>query len=247
MKIFLEAKYSFLNAATQDEGIMTKRIAVVDDELDILELVSHHLEKSGYSVAKFGDAVNFLAFLENEIPDLIILDLMLPDADGFEVCQYLKRSPKFEGIPLIMLTAKAEETDKIIGLELGADDYVTKPFSVKELTARIRAVLRRRAPADGAEKIDIGGILSIDVGRHDVFAEGKKINLTSTEFRILKLLASKRGWVFSRDQILDFLWGDEKAVVDRTVDVHIKHLRQKLGKASRFLINIRGVGYKLET
>ncbi len=225
---------------------MKKLLAVVDDEPDIVELVSLHLEKTGFRVATFFNAANFFKFLEAEIPDLVILDLMLPDADGFEICKYMKKHDHLSYIPIIMLTAKGEEMDRILGLELGADDYVTKPFSVKELVARVKAVLRRPPTQEVPGKIDVGGILSIDAAKHEVLLEGKKILLTTTEFKILKFLADKKGWVFTRDQILDHLWGQEKAVVDRTVDVHIKHLRTKLGKAARFIKNIRGVGYKLE-
>ena len=225
---------------------MSKLVAVVDDEPDIVELVSLHLEKTGFKVAKFFNASNFLKFLETEIPDLVILDLMLPDADGFEICKYMKKQDHLAYVPLIMLTAKGEETDRILGLELGADDYVTKPFSVKELVSRVKAVLRRPPTQELPGKIDVGGILSIDAAKHEVILEGKKIILTTTEFKILKFLAKKKGWVFTRDQILDHLWGREKAVVDRTIDVHIKHLRAKLGKAAKFIKNIRGVGYKLE-
>jgi two-component system phosphate regulon response regulator PhoB/two-component system alkaline phosphatase synthesis response regulator PhoP len=225
---------------------MSKLVAVVDDEPDIVELVSLHLEKTGFKVAKFFNASNFLEFLETEVPDLVILDLMLPDADGFEICKYMKKQDHLAYVPLIMLTAKGEETDRILGLELGADDYVTKPFSVKELVSRVKAVLRRPPTQELPVKIDVGGILSIDAAKHEVILEGKKIILTTTEFKILKFLAKKKGWVFTRDQILDHLWGREKAVVDRTIDVHIKHLRAKLGKAAKYIKNIRGVGYKLE-
>ncbi len=226
---------------------MNELIAIIDDEPDILELVSVHLKKNRYRVREFEDAEAFYLFLRSEIPDLIILDLMLPDADGFEVCSYLKKSDKLGNIPVIMLTARAAESDKILGLELGADDYVTKPFSPRELVARVKAVLRRKeSPQQEAERIDIEGVLSLDLQRHEVMVRGRRVDLTSTEFRILQLLASKKGWVFSRDQILDYLWGNEKTVVDRTVDVHIKHLREKMGPASNMLKNIRGVGYKLE-
>ncbi|MFP4081990.1 MAG: response regulator [Candidatus Aminicenantes bacterium] len=225
---------------------MRKLVAVIDDEPDILELVSLHLKKAGFKVEAFLDAESLYRFIQKTIPDLLILDLMLPDADGVDICKYLKKEEKFSSMPIIMLTAKGEETDKILGLELGADDYVTKPFSPKELVARIKAVLRRPPPVDSAKKINVGNVLTIDSGKHEVQIENKKVDLTSTEFRILHLLASKKGWVFSRDQILDHLWGQEKAVLDRTIDVHIKHLREKLGKAASFIRNIRGVGYKLE-
>jgi len=207
---------------------MSKLIAIIDDEPDIAELVSLHLSKAGFAVKRFLDADSFLKFIHRQTPDLIILDLMLPDADGFEICKYLKKEDKFSPIPIIMLTAKSEEVDKVLGLELGADDYVTKPFSPKELVARVKAVLRRQSQTEVMRKIEIGGILVIDLQRYETVVEGKKIQLTPTEFRILKLLSSKKGWVFTRNQILDYLWGEEKIVLDRTVDVHIKNLRKKL-------------------
>ncbi len=225
---------------------MNKLIAVIDDEPDIVELVTIHLKKAMYKVNGFSDAESFYCFLEEQTPDLIILDLMLPDADGLEICKHLKKEDRFSSIPIIMLTAKGDETDKILGLEFGADDYVTKPFSPRELVARVKAVLRRRQRVEKSGKLDAGGILIIDTEKYEVFVEGKRVELTSTEFRILKLLLSKRSKVFSRDDILDYLWGHEKIVLDRTIDVHIKHLRDKLGKAGRFIKNIRGVGYKLE-
>jgi DNA-binding response OmpR family regulator len=232
---------------SRQDRTMNELIAVVDDEPDILELVSVHLKKNRFRVREFPDAESFYRFLHSEVPDLVILDLMLPDADGFEVCKYLRKTDKLAAVPIIMLTARVGETDKILGLELGADDYVTKPFSPSELVARVKAVLRRREPRkEAVERIDIEGIISLDLQRHEVAVKGKKVELTSTEFRILQLLASKQGWVFSRDKILDFLWGNEKTVVDRTVDVHIKHLREKLGTAAKLVKNIRGVGYKLE-
>jgi DNA-binding response OmpR family regulator len=218
----------------------------VDDEPDILELVSIHLEKNGYQSVTFHDGESFMDFLRNSRPDLIVLDLMLPDMDGLEICKYLKRQDLLSSIPVIMLTAKGEEIDKILGLELGADDYVTKPFSPKELIARIRAVLRRNLGTSSTGVLTAGGILSVDRDRHEVMVRSRRIELTTTEFRILRLLLSKKGWVFSREKILDYLWGHEKAVVDRTVDVHIKHLREKLGEAASLIKNIRGVGYKLE-
>lgn len=227
-------------------GTMNKLIAIVDDEPDILELVSLHLKKSGFNVREFLDAESFTSFLDTKTPDLIILDLMLPDTDGLEICKYLKRKDAFSSIPIIMLTAKGEETDKILGLELGADDYVTKPFSPKELVARVKVVLRRNIPQEETKKIEIGGILSIDQDKYRVTVKDKQIELTSTEFRILQLLASRKEAVFTRDTILDYLWGDEKAVIDRTIDVHIRHLREKLGIAAHFIKNVRGIGYKLE-
>ncbi len=225
---------------------MDKIIAIIDDEPDILELVSINLKKAGYQVKGFSDSESFLRYLSAEIPDLVVLDLMLPDMDGFEVCKFLKNQRKYASIPIIMLTARTEETEKILGLELGADDYVTKPFSPRELVARVKAVLRRNVSKDETKRINIGNLLVLDTEKYEVEVEGEKIELTSTEFKILKMLSTKQGWVFSREKILQHLWGDDKMVLDRTVDVHIKHLREKLGKASALIKNVRGVGYKLE-
>jgi len=225
---------------------MNDLIAVIEDEPDLAALVSSHLRKEGYRVEVFGDAERFFRFLQKKIPDLILLDLMLPDMSGLDVCKTLKRSDDWRTIPVIMATAKAEETDKILGLELGADDYVTKPFSLKELAARIKAVLRRMEPAPRPSVLEIGAGLVLDAERFEVRRDGTPLDLTSTEFKILRLLASKKGRVFSREQILDELWGNDKIVLDRTVDVHIKNLREKLGPAARLIKNIRGVGYKVE-
>ena len=225
---------------------MKKLIVIIDDEPDIVQLVSLHLKNAGFDIKGFLNAEDFFDFIGKNIPDLILLDLMLPDADGFEVCKYLRRKDEFATTPIIMLTAKGEETDKVLGLELGADDYIPKPFSPKELVARVKAVLRRQDKEEVLKKIIIRDILTIYPEKHEAYVEGKRMDLTSTEFKILTLLASKKGWVFTRDQILDYLWGQEKAVLDRTVDVHIKHLREKLGKASGLVKNIWGVGYKLE-
>ena len=224
---------------------MGKIIAVVDDEPDILELVSIHLKKANYTVETFQEAENFLRFLTKTKPDLLILDLMLPDSDGMDICRYMKKKEQLTAIPIIMLTAKSDETDKVLGLEMGADDYVTKPFSPRELVARVKAVLRRRERTE-EESIEIGKTLEILPKQFEVLVEGKKIDLTTTEFRILKILASRIGWVFSREQLLDELWGHDKIGIDRTIDVHIKHLRAKLGKAAKFIKNVRGLGYKLE-
>ncbi len=188
-------------------------------------------------------------FQNSPRPDLIILDLMLPDADGFEICKYLKKEKKFSDIPIIMLTARDEESDKVLGLELGADDYVTKPFSIRELVARTKAVLRRQNIKEEnieTEKIKVGDILIMDLKKYEVTVSGKKIDLTTTEFKIMQLLASRKGWVFTRNQILDYLWSEEKFVLDRTIDVHVRNLRDKLGEAARFIKSVRGVGYKLE-
>ncbi len=172
---------------------------------------------------------------------------MLPDSDGFEICKYLKSESDYSNIPVIMLTARGDETEKILGLEIGADDYVTKPFSPRELVARVKAVLRRNEKkAPDINKVYIGESLEIDLNKYEVRIDNEKVELTSSEYKILNLLANKKGWVYSREQILDYLGVSDKGVLDRTVDVHIKNLREKLGQYGLFIKNIRGVGYKLE-
>jgi DNA-binding response OmpR family regulator len=220
-------------------------IAALDDEADILELLKVNLQKAGYRFEGFQEADDLFRYLAREKPSLILLDLMLPDTDGLEVCRHIRRSEDLTGIPIIMLTARGDESDKVVGLELGADDYVTKPFSVKELVARIHAVLRRPGSGEASRRIVVGALF-IDLDKFEVMADGVKIDLTATEFKILQLLASRRGRVFTRNQILDHLWGREKAVIDRTIDVHIRNLREKLGGTAALIKNIRGVGYKIE-
>lgn len=226
---------------------MSATIAVLDDEEDILELLVVHLRGAGFRVEPFTDPERFLKYLKGHIPDLVLLDLMLPGMDGVEICRLMKRSDVWGAIPIIMLTAKAAEVDKVIGLEMGADDYVTKPFSARELVARVKAVLRRPARGDDVRTIAVSDALVLDMEKHEARLGGAKLDLTSTEFNILKLLAAKKGRVLTREQILDHLWGDEKIVIDRTVDVHIRNLRHKLGPEAGVIKNVRGVGYKVET
>ncbi len=238
---------------TQDSaGIKPKPLVMaVDDEYDIAELIQVSLGRSGFDVETFSSAAPFLKALESRNPDMILLDLMLPDMDGLEVCRILKADSRLQKFPIIMLTARGEETDIVLGLELGADDYLVKPFSTKELAARIRAVLRRKSETEAADNDEsiqvIGGRLAIDFNRHSAMVNGNDVQLTKTEFAILKILAGHPGWVFSREKLLNRLWGDEKDVIDRTIDVHIKNLREKLGEMGTIIQNIRGVGYKLET
>jgi DNA-binding response OmpR family regulator len=224
---------------------MNKLIAVVDDEPDIVELITHHLQKEGFKTRGFYDGENLLTFVKSTLPDLIVLDLMLPRIDGLEVCRTLKMKEKTSSIPVIMLTAKDTETDIVVGLELGADDYMVKPFSPKELVARVRAVLRRARPSKKAKLFKVGDLV-IDLSRYEARAKDKKIDLTTTEFRILAILAERPGWVLTRNQLLEDLWEDEKIVLDRTIDVHIKNLREKLGEAGKLIKTIRGIGYKIE-
>lgn len=223
-----------------------KLIVVLDDEENILELIKVNLVKENFDVVCFSKPKQFLNFIEEKTPDLIILDIMLPQTDGFELCKQLKQQQRLKNVPIIFLSAKSDEVDKVLGLELGADDYVTKPFSVRELIARVKVVLRREKEKHKEKLITIGKILVINPETFEVFVEGKKVNLTTTEFKLLLGLAENKNKVFSRDKLLDYLWGTEKAVLDRTIDVHITHLREKLGKAAKFIKNIRAVGYKLD-
>ncbi len=224
---------------------MSNLIAIVDDEPDILEVVTVNLERSGFQAKGFQNAKGFYNFINKKKPDLIILDLMLPDEDGLEICKKLKRMDDFSDVPIIILSAKDTESDRVIGLELGADDYITKPFSPREMVARVKAVLRRKTEK-GEKKLEVGDMLTVDLEKYETYVRGERVELTTTEFKILKLLATKRGIVFSRDQILDYLWGDEKIVIDRTIDMHVKNLRKKLGTAAMLIKSIRGIGYKLE-
>lgn len=225
---------------------MNELIAILEDEADLAALTAEHLRREGFRTETFGEAERFFRFLARKRPELIILDLMLPDQSGLDVCRTLKRSEDWRSIPIIMATARAEETDRVLGLELGADDYVVKPFSHKELAARIKAVLRRSRAPEAGGPLEVGEGLVLDPERFEARWKGRLLDLTSTEFRILLLLAQKRGRVLSREQILDEIWGHQKIVLDRTVDVHIKNLRDKLGPAAGLVKNIRGVGYKVE-
>ncbi len=224
-----------------------ERILVVDDEEDILELVRFNLSKEGYQAicAETGERAAEIA--RSEMPDLIVLDLMLPGMDGLEVAKFLKNNPETESIPIVMLTAKGEESDVITGLELGADDYVIKPFSPKILLARIKAVLRRKGtePPDGSEVVRIHNLL-IHPGRREVRVDDNPVDLTFTEFGILSYLIRRPGWVFTRSQIVDAVRGSDYFVTDRSVDVQIVGLRKKLGTAGKFIETVRGVGYRFK-
>ncbi len=224
-----------------------ERILVVDDEEDILKLVEYNLVRHGCRVTCVASGEAALQSVREAAPDLVLLDLMLPGVDGFEVCRTLKSDPGTSGIPVVILSARGEEADVVAALELGADDYVTKPFSPRVLVARVRAVLRRRAEpaADQESRIELHGV-TVDPGRHEVAVKGRVVELTNTEFRLLHLLARRPGWVFTRNQIIDAVRGTDSAVTDRSVDVHVAGLRKKLGTAGRHVETIRGVGYRLE-
>ncbi|MFM1767758.1 MAG: hypothetical protein RJA22_287 [Verrucomicrobiota bacterium] len=224
------------------------KILVVDDEPDALELVAFNLRASGYDVGTAADGESALKKARELQPALVILDLMLPEVDGLEVCKILRRDTRTAGIPILMLTAKAAEVDRVLGLELGADDYVTKPFSPRELVLRVKNLLRAKGAAVGAgpEKADqiVWKEISLDVPRHEVKVKGKPIDLTSTEFKLLTVLLQRRGRVQSRDHLLRDVWEYDSLIDTRTVDTHMRRLRQKLGPAARYLSTVRGVGYR---
>jgi two-component system, OmpR family, alkaline phosphatase synthesis response regulator PhoP len=223
-----------------------ENILVVEDEENILELVKYNLAKEGYRVTGAATGEVGLKAARSSLPDLIVLDLMLPGIDGLEVCKLLKNDSKTQHIPVIMLTAKSEDSDIITGLEIGADDYLTKPFTPNVLIARVRSVLRRKAKADvkATATVRVHDIV-IDPGRHEVTVAGEPVDLTLTEFLILHLLVRHPGWVFSRYQIVNEIRGEETIVTDRAVDVQIVGLRRKLGDAGKYVETVRGVGYKL--
>lgn len=218
-------------------------ILIIDDEQDILDLLSYNLKKEGFSILASRDGVNGKKTAISSIPDLIILDLMLPGIDGLELCRILKKEPKTALIPIIMLTAKGQELDKVKGLEMGADDYVTKPFSVKEVAARVKALLRR-TKKETSEIHNYGG-LHVDLSSHEVKVNGKQVALSPLEFKLLKFFITHQERVYDREQLLDLVWGDEAFVEPRTVDVHIRRLREKVEpEGARLIKTVRGAGYR---
>jgi two-component system, OmpR family, alkaline phosphatase synthesis response regulator PhoP len=224
-----------------------EKILVVDDEEDILELVRFNLSKEGYRVTCAVTGESAVEIARSEHPDLLVLDLMLPGMDGLEVAKFLKNNPETQNLPIVMLTAKGEESDVVTGLELGADDYVTKPFSPKILAARIKAVLRRKSAGspDRSEMVKIHNLV-IHPGRREVSVDGKNVDLTFTEFGVLSFLVRRPGWVFTRSQIVDAVRGNDYFVTDRSVDVQIVGLRKKLGATGQYIETVRGVGYRFK-
>jgi two-component system phosphate regulon response regulator PhoB len=230
--------------------VAKEKILVVDDEKDILDLVEYNLKQNGYKVSCVATGEEVLDAADSFKPDLILLDLMLPGVDGFDVCKDLKSQPETKEIPVIMLTAKSEDIDVVTGLEIGADDYITKPFSPQVLVARVRAILRKKNKSLGSQKssdqiIHVQDIV-IDTRKHLVEINNKPIDLTFSEFRLLQLLTERPGWVFSRYQIVDVLRGDDYPVTERSVDVQVVGLRKKLGSAGKYIQTVRGVGYRFK-
>lgn len=223
---------------------MSTTVLVVEDDEDILRLLDHHLRGAGFEVLTSEDGYQALSLARQHIPHLILLDLMLPGLDGLEVCRQLKQGSATKAIPIIMLTARGEEIDRVVGLELGADDYVVKPFSPRELILRIRAILRRSSSGQEASAVWQEEGLQVDLEAHRVLVDGEQVTLTATEFKLLVELLRNRGKVQSRDQLLDKVWGYHFEGYARTVDTHVRRLRQKLGDYSEWIETVRGVGYR---
>lgn len=226
---------------------MALKVLIVDDERDVVELLRYHLEKEGIRCIQAADGPTALRLIRAHQPDLLILDLMLPGIDGLEVCRQLRRDAATARLPVIMLTAKAEEVDRVVGLEVGADDYVVKPFSPRELVARVKAILRRAQEPTGPSVRWIGD-LEVDEAKHQVTVQGSSVELTAKEFGLLCALIRANGRVLSREQLLDGVWGygDAAEIESRTVDVHVRRLREKLGPEARRIVTVKGVGYRFE-
>ena len=223
-----------------------KRILVVDDESDVTDLVAYHLKSKGFQVETINDPNGSIGAARSFVPDLVILDVMMPDLNGIQICRMLRADPKLKKVPVIFLTAKAEENDRIQGLELGADDYICKPFSTKELVLRVQSIIRRISEAvpEEPKRLQVGQIV-IEVDRHEAFVHGAKIELTATEFKLLRLLMERRGRVQTREHLLINVWNYETEIETRTVDTHVRRLREKLGSEADWIETIRGVGYRM--
>ncbi len=227
-------------------GVRMPLVYVVEDDEDINDLLVYNLKKEGFNVKSFLNSLEALNIIKRENPDVILLDIMLPDMDGLEFCKTVKSDPEMEDIPIIMITAKSTEIDKIVGLELGADDYITKPFSIREVIARIRAILRRSKRKEKPNIFRYKG-LTINPENFQITVDGKNVSLTAKEFKLLMFLINSDGKILSRERILSELWKDDLEVYDRTVDVHIKKLRDKLGRYGTCIQTVRGLGYKWNT
>ena len=223
---------------------MSERILVVDDEPDLLELVRLNLSQAGFQVDTAASGSAAMKSLQAARPDLMVLDLMLPDLSGADLCRKLRSDPKYAELPIIMLTARADEVDRVVGFELGADDYVTKPFSPRELVLRVRAVLRRRNTSANESSLLVHGALQLDAARHRCFIGNAEVDLTAKEFELLSQLMRRPGRVMTRDGLLDSVWGADITVTTRTIDTHVKRLREKLGETGDLIETVRGIGYR---
>lgn len=228
---------------------MKHKIAVIEDDRDINELIAYNLQKEGYNIIRSLDGGQGLFLIQKERPDLVLLDLMLPGMDGLEICQALKNSDATKDIPIIMITAKGEESDVVVGLQMGADDYIIKPFSIKVLLARVKAIFRRgkQVKSTGSsQSVRDFGVVTIDLPKHKITVNGQAVALTAIEFAIVEFLSRTPGRVYTRDQILDNVWKEGKFIIDRAVDVHVRGLRKKLGAAADYVETVRGVGYRFK-
>jgi two-component system, OmpR family, alkaline phosphatase synthesis response regulator PhoP len=229
---------------------MTKKILIAEDDYDLVKLLKYNLEKEGFKTAHTSDGSLVLAEIRRDEPDLLILDLMMPGMDGLEICRQIRRHEKYVSLSVLMLTARSEEADRVVGLEIGADDYVTKPFSMRELIARVRALLRRHESAAPQKATLQRGSLIIDPSAHSVTIAGRRIDLSALEFRLLHYLGSHPGMVFSRDQLLDRVWGDDRTVTQRSVDVYVRRVREKIEpqpQSPTYIQTVHGVGYRFAT
>ena len=225
---------------------MAQKILIIEDEIDIRELLTYNLELEGFDVVGAANGEEAYRALRSEPIQLVVLDLMLPDISGLEICRYIRRDSALSRLPVIMLTAKGEEVDRIVGFELGADDYVTKPFNIREMILRVRAVLARPKMTPVAGKALKRGALTIDPEQYEATVDGRQLSLTATEFRLLHHLAAHPGHAWNRDKLLDVIWGEDKFVTPRTVDTYIRRLREKLGPAGEMIQTLRGVGYRFQ-
>jgi two-component system, OmpR family, alkaline phosphatase synthesis response regulator PhoP len=229
---------------------VSKKILIVEDESDLVKLLKYNLEKEGFRVNYATDGSLALAEARRDPPDLVILDLMLPGLDGLEVCRQLRRNERFVRVPILILSARGEEADRVVGLELGADDYVTKPFSTREMIARVRALLRRNEPAGPPQSRVLRGAMMIDPAAHSVSVDGRQVELSALEFKLLHYLAAHPGMVFSRNQLLDNVWGNDRTVTPRSVDVYIRRIREKIETRPQdpaFVQTVHGVGYRFSS
>jgi len=227
---------------------MPKRIAIVEDEAELAALIDYNLSRHGYEAQVLGGAKGTLKTLENFKPDLIVLDVMLPEVDGFELCRQIRQSPALSRTPVLFLTARSDEVDRVLGLEIGGDDYMTKPFSPRELIARVKAHLRREEMDAEPGAVEMGPF-RLDRTAHRVFLEGRELPLTSTEFNLLEFFLTHRGRAYSRSQLLEAVWGEQRYVTPRTVDVHVRRLREQIEEqpdSPRYLTTVRGFGYRFE-
>ncbi|MBF0570170.1 MAG: response regulator transcription factor [Candidatus Omnitrophica bacterium] len=223
-----------------------QKVLIVEDDKDISRLVRYNLEKAGHECSQVFDGDKAFETLERFKPDLVILDVMLPGQDGFEICRIIKSDERFKNVPVIMLTAKGSEVDRVVGLELGADDYVVKPFSLRELVLRVKVILRRKGGDDPAAEVLAAGGIRMDLAAHRVFIDEKSVEFSRMEFQLLLTLIKRRGRVQSREKLLDDVWGIEADIYTRTVDTHVKRLREKLGRSGKLIETVVGVGYRFK-